>query len=94
MKRSILSAALILMAASPAWAETIHVGVNGMVCAFCAAGIEASFKDEATVKTVKVDMDKSLVTLTSEEPAAISDAAITAVITDAGYTVTSIHRQE
>ena len=94
MKRSIFTAAVLLMAASPAWAETIHVGVNGMVCAFCAAGIEASFKDEAVVKTVKVDMDKNLVTLTSEKPNAISDATITAVVADAGYTVTSIHRQE
>lgn len=94
MKRSIFTAVAILMAASPAWAETIHVGVNGMVCAFCAAGIEASFKDEAAVKTVKVDMDKNLVTLTSEKPAAISDATITSVVTDAGYSVTSIHRQE
>ena len=39
-----------------AFAETIHTTVNGMVCAFCATGIEKTFRKQPEVNTVKVDL--------------------------------------
>ena len=40
--RKLLIAAILAVLAAPAMAETIHVGVDGLVCAFCAKGIENS----------------------------------------------------
>ena len=33
-------------------AETIHTTVNGMVCAFCATGIEKTFRKQPEVESV------------------------------------------
>lgn len=94
MRRFIFTAVVGSLLAAPAMAETIHVGVNGLICAFCAAGIEHNFGKNKDVTSVKVDLDHKLVTLTSDAPNAISDKTIKEVIIDSGFTVTSIHRQE
>lgn len=78
---------------SAAHAETILASVNGMVCAFCATGIEKSFKKQAAVDTVTVDLDKKLVTLHTKPDKTLDDAAIKKVIADAGYAVVGIERK-
>jgi copper chaperone CopZ len=80
--------------AASASAETIHVGVNGLVCAFCVKGIENSFKKQEAVETVKVDLDEKLVTITTKQGKTMDDTAIKQIITDAGYSATTIHHQE
>ncbi len=94
MRKSIILAALLATFAGPVLAETIHVGVDGMVCAFCAKGIENNFKKQEAVKSVAVDLDKKLVTLETKEGKTLDDATIKQVITDAGYTTTNIHHQK
>lgn len=94
MRRLIFTTTAAALVAFPAMAETIHVGVNGLICAFCAVGIESNFGEEKAVKSVKVDLDNKLVTLKTATPNAISDEKIKEVITDSGFTVTTIHRQE
>lgn len=87
---------LLIIAAlfsSAAHAETILASVNGMVCAFCATGIEKSFLKQAVVSTVKVDLEHKLVTLNTKENATLSDEEIKKVIADAGYAVTEIKRK-
>lgn len=92
--RKILIVMTVLFALSmPALAETIHVGVNGLVCAFCAKGIENSFGKYDVVESIKVDLDEKLVTITTAAPQSLSDEVIRQTITDAGYMVTGIHRQ-
>ncbi len=93
MRKMILATVVSLMA-FPAMAETIHVGVDGLVCAFCAKGIENSFKKVDTVETVEVDLDKKLVTLKTKEGKAMDDDSIKQIITDAGYTTTSVHHEK
>jgi copper chaperone CopZ len=90
-KLIILAAALTISTA--AQAETILASVNGLVCAFCATGIEKSFKKQAAIETVKVDLEKKLVTLNTKPDKTMDDAAITKVIADAGYAVVSIERK-
>lgn len=94
MHRLFFTAVTTAMLATPAMAETIHVGVNGLICAFCAAGIEHNFGNDKAVKTVEVDLDNKMVTLTTDAPHTISDDQIKEVIADSGFTVTSIHRQD
>lgn len=84
-----------LMALSnAAYADTIKAGVNGMVCAFCATGVEKSFKAEPAVDSVKVDLETKLVTITTKANQNLDDDVVKKVITEAGYTVTDIEREK
>lgn len=73
-------------------AETIKATVNGMVCGFCATGIEKTFKAQPEVKTVKVDLQRRLVTVDTKEGQTIDDAKLKKLIANAGYSVVSIDR--
>lgn len=86
----------VILAALPfsALAGTIHVGVDGLVCAFCAAGIKKALGKETSVGSADVDLGNKLVTITTKPEQTLDDAAITRIITEAGYKVTNIHRQE
>jgi copper chaperone CopZ len=70
------------------------VGVQGMVCAFCAKGLEKSFSEKSEVSTVHVDLDKKLITLETKPEQTLSDAAIKDIITHAGFNVASTHREK
>lgn len=91
--KMMIFAALVLVAGS-ASAETIKVTVNGLVCSFCATGIEKTFKKEAPVDTIKVDLDNKLVTITTKQNQTLDDKKVTTLITDAGYSVTNITREK
>jgi copper chaperone CopZ len=91
--RKLIILATVISISTSARAETILASVNGMVCAFCATGIEKSFKKQAAVDTVTVDLDKKLVTLNTKPDKTLDDAAIKKVIADAGYAVVSIERK-
>lgn len=92
MRKLLIAVGMIFITAFPAMAETIHIGVNGLVCAFCVKGIENSFKKQDAVKDIKVGLEEKLVTITTKEGKTMDDATIKQVIADAGYTTTSIHR--
>jgi mercuric ion binding protein len=94
MRKLLLTAAVFSMLASAANAETIKASVNGLVCAFCATGIEKTFKAEPTVDHVKVDLESKLVTIGTKQGQTMDDATVTKLITDAGYTVTGIAREK
>lgn len=79
---------------SAAQAETIKASVNGLVCAFCATGIEKTFKKQPEVDDVKVDLESKLVTIITKKGQAIDDAKCTQLLTDAGYSVTAIKREK
>lgn len=94
MRTYLIPVLAILAFPLPALAETIHVGVNGLVCAFCASGIKKALGKEAAVESAEVSLDDKLVTIKTRPQQTLEDAAITKIITEAGYTVTNIHRQE
>ena len=75
------------------FAKTINVAVKGIVCSFCAQGISKTFKKEASIKDIKVDLDKKIVKLETNEGKDITDEAITEKITEAGYNVVKISRE-
>ncbi len=75
-----------------AHAETDKITVNGMVCAFCAAGIEKSFgKVDAVAKTI-VDLDNKLVTIITKDGQKVDDATIKQIIKDNGFDTVNIER--
>jgi copper chaperone CopZ len=94
MRKLLLTAATFTWFISAAQAETITASVNGLVCAFCATGIEKTFKAQSAVNTVHVDLENKRVTIDTRPDQKLDDATVTKLITDAGYSVTNIERQK
>lgn len=94
MQKILFISAVFTLLSSTVHAETIKASVNGLVCAFCATGIEKTFKAQPDVESVHVDLDSKLVTITTKPDKKIDDDTVTRLITDAGYSVTNISREE
>jgi copper chaperone CopZ len=94
MRRNVIIFAILVALAGLAFAETITTTVNGMVCAFCATGIEKTFRKQPDVATVKVDLPTKRVTITTKPGKTLSDAKIREIITYSGYTMGKIVRQK
>ena len=94
MRRIILTLAILSALSGSALAETIHTTVHGMVCAFCATGIEKTFRKQPEVATVKVDLAKKLVAITTKPGKTLSDAKIKEVVSYSGYTMDKIVREK
>ena len=92
MRRTLLTIAILAGLTGSAWAETITIHVNGMVCAFCATGIEKTFRKQPEVATVKVDLQRKQVLIATKPGKTLSDAKIKEVVTYSGYTMGQIHR--
>ena len=74
---------------SSVFAVTQKIEVNGMVCAFCAQGIEKSLSKIETTKDVYVNLDEGFVILESTNDG-VSEEKIKNIIVDSGYDVTKI----
>ncbi|HEY5802461.1 MAG TPA: heavy-metal-associated domain-containing protein [Lysobacter sp.] len=89
-----LVAAAMLAASSLASAATIEMDVNGLVCAFCAQGIEKSLKAFPATDGVFVSLEHRIVAVHLKDGTDIDDAALRKAITDSGYTVVAIRRTD
>ncbi len=94
MKKILIFLALLAVLSGTAYADTIKASVNGLVCAFCATGIEKTFNEQPSVATVNVDLENKLVTITTKPQQDLNDVVVTKLITDAGYSVTGITREK
>jgi copper chaperone CopZ len=94
MRQILLGLAVLLALSSSTFAETIKTTVNGMVCAFCATGIEKTFRKQPEVDTVHVDLSKKLVTIKTKPGKTLGDAKIKEVVTYSGYTMGKIVREK
>ncbi len=74
--------------------KTIQIGLDGLVCAFCAQGVEKKMKAQAATDKVFVSLDKKIAVVSLKDGKDIPDATIKAEITDAGYVVKSIARSD
>ena len=70
--------------------QTIKTNVNGMVCAFCAQGIEKKMRGLSQTKDVYVNLKQKVVAIELKEGQTISNDTVKSLIKDAGYDVTSI----
>lgn len=73
---------------------TVTVGVDGMVCDFCAQSLKKEFKKDAAVRDVDISLDDKRMVLTLKPGTSIDDATIAKHIEYAGYKVRSIDRVE
>ena len=77
-----------------AGAATIEMDVNGLVCAFCAQGIEKKLRSYPATSDVVVSLEQRLVAVATKDGEDIPDAELRRALTDAGYTVTGIRRAD
>jgi mercuric ion binding protein len=83
--------ALCLIAGSAhAAVQTIKAEVNGMVCAFCAQGIEKKMRALSQTKDVYVNLKQKVVVVEIKEGQTLSPDTVKDLVKDAGYDVTSI----
>jgi periplasmic mercuric ion binding protein len=68
--------------------------VNGLVCAFCAQGIEKKLKKFPATAEVVVNLEHRLVAVALKDGQDISDADLRKALTDARYTVKTISRSD
>ncbi len=87
MRHLILSCALAVAALPAQAAQSLMATVNGMVCAFCAQGIEKTITRMAGTKAVFVDLKNKVVLVEAREGRTLDEKAIGAAIVDAGYDV-------
>jgi mercuric ion binding protein len=94
--KKLLQMAVVLgvLIGSPAGAVTIEMNVNGLVCAFCAQGIEKKLRKLPATADVVVSLEQRLVAVGLKDGQDISDAELRKALTDAGYKVTGIQRSE
>lgn len=86
--------ALSLMISTSALAQDIHITVKGMVCSFCAQGIEKNFKKHKSLESIKVDLENNFVHLKLKPNQDLLDLEIQKTISDAGYSVEKIERSK
>ncbi len=75
-------------------AQTIKANVNGMVCAFCAQGIEKKMRALSQTKDVYVNLKQRVVAVELKEGQTLSNDTVKDLIKDAGYDVTSIEMSD
>jgi copper chaperone CopZ len=69
---------------------SMKVTVNGMVCSFCAQGIEKSLLKLDETKAVLVDLKNKVVVIEAKENTALNEKLIRQEIIDSGYDVVSV----
>lgn len=85
---------LLLGFSSLVSARTIEMDVNGLVCAFCAQGIQKTLKALPSAEAVYVSLENRIVAVQLKDGSDIDDATLRKAITDSGYTVAAIRRTD
>jgi len=75
-------------------AGTIEMKVYGLVCGFCAQGIEKTLRKNPATSDVVVSLEHKLVAISTREGQDIPDAELTRALTDSGYDVKGIARTQ
>jgi mercuric ion binding protein len=94
MKTLKLFAVCATLFAAPAFATTIEMTVNGLVCGFCAQGIEKTLRKNPATADVLVSLENRLVAVATKEGQDISDTELRSALTNAGYDVKTIERTQ
>ena len=94
MKRLATSALVAAFLGAAAQAGTIEMKVYGLVCSFCAQGIEKTLRKKPATVDVVVSLEDKLVAIATKDGTDISDTELTQALTDAGYDVKGITRTQ
>lgn len=72
--------------------ETVVIHVHGMVCDFCARGLEKTLKDREEVKELTISLEEKKVVLEMNPNMNLNDEEITRIINGNGISVVEIER--
>src|SRR5690606_40398329 len=87
MKKFIALFITALFSANALAASSIKAEVNGMVCAFCAQGIEKKLKKLPAAQDVFIDLKQHVVVLELKDGQSVGLDEFRQIIKDAGYDV-------
>lgn len=90
LKNTLFGIAMLAAAGAAMAAQTLKIRVNGMVCAFCAQGIEKRLSALPQTEAVYVNLGQKIVAVQARSGQSFDTAKIRAEITDAGYDVVDI----
>ncbi|NBQ86514.1 MAG: heavy-metal-associated domain-containing protein [Betaproteobacteria bacterium] len=92
MHRIAIALTLVIAAASASAqdAATAKISVNGMVCAFCAQGIEKRITAMPEAGPLYINLSRKLVAVQPKAGKSLDMEKIRREITDAGYEVTAV----
>jgi copper chaperone CopZ len=76
--------------AEPTSPTSIKAEVNGMVCAFCAQGIDAKLRKNAATKDVYVNLKNRVVAVELKEGTTFTLESFKADIQESGYAVSKV----
>lgn len=87
--KTLITALFITLSMNTLFAANVEktVKVKGMVCAFCAQGIEKKFKAQNEVQDVDVNLEKHYVKLVFKDNQTLTDEKIATLLKDSGYSV-------
>jgi len=89
-----LSIPILLLFSVMSQAETVEMTVHGLVCGFCAQGIEKRLRKFPATADVLVSLEQRLVAVGLREGTTISDAQLTDALEGAGYAVKGIRHTD
>lgn len=85
--RKFIGMVLLTATSSTYAAPTLKAEVNGMVCAFCAQGIEKHLRKLPQTKDVYVNLKDRIVAVEIKDGESLSADVVKNVVKDAGYDV-------
>lgn len=88
--KTIIAITLIAVSISAQAAQSLKAEVNGMVCAFCAQGIEKKLRAMPQTQDVYINLKQRIVSVQFKDGQAIAPDALRELVKDAGYEVVSI----
>jgi len=94
ISQRIAAALLAVLVSGSASAATIELTVNGLVCGFCAQGIEKTLRRNAATDDVFVSLENRLVAIATKPETDIPDEELRKALKDAGYDVKAVARTE
>jgi copper chaperone CopZ len=72
----------------------VEMEVNGLVCAFCAQGIQKAIRQLSAAQDVFVNLEHRIVAVQLRDGQDIPDDTLRAAVTDAGYSTVRIERSD
>ncbi len=91
---SLFLAALLAAPVHAAAPSTLELTVDGLVCAFCAQGIEKKLRGQAATADVFVSLERHLVAVALKPQQDLDEATLRALLTEAGYTLRALKRSD
>jgi mercuric ion binding protein len=90
MKKLLLATLLFALSLPALATSSMKATINGMVCSFCAQGIEKRLSKMPEAKAVLVDLKRRFVVVEPKEGMSLDEKLIVSEIKDAGYDVVSV----